>query len=82
MTPFRSGIQTRIAVRTIFCESTAVADAMNYNRRTTRPDALYYRESRKRSPAPRRARRAGMIGPLVATAILCAIGLAAWLLRG
>jgi hypothetical protein len=56
---------------------------MNYNRRSTRPDAGYYRETRKvRRGGGGGARRGGGgkgIHPVAVLALLVAVGVVAWL---
>ena len=52
---------------------------MNYTRRPTRPDALYYRESRKRRTDDRSGPR-GFAGPILGVLGVAAL-IATWLLR-
>jgi hypothetical protein len=56
---------------------------MNYNRRTTRPDGLHYRETRKHVGSSRhrrgRGRGLGVLTFLVAVAIISAVVF--WLFR-
>lgn len=55
--------------------------AMNYNRRSTRPDGLFYREQRKiRGSARARAMAVGPVG--IAAAVIVLALLAFWLFRG
>jgi hypothetical protein len=54
---------------------------MNYNRRSTRPDGLFYREQRKiRGSARARAMAVGPVG--IAAAVVVLAALAFWLFRG
>jgi hypothetical protein len=56
---------------------------MNYNRRTTRPDGLHYRETRKRVGSSRhrrgRGRGLGVLTFLVGVAVVA--GVVIWLFR-
>jgi hypothetical protein len=55
---------------------------MNYNRRATRPDGLYYRESRKRRPMDAsRPRLHGSLGPVLVGVLAIAGLLVYWLVH-
>ena len=54
---------------------------MNYTRRPTRPDGLYYRESRKRRTGDRSGPR-GFAGPILGVLGVAGGFAALWLLRG
>ena len=54
---------------------------MNYNRRTTRPDGMHYRETRKHVGTSRRRGDGGMHPLLMAAAAAVLAVLGYWLIR-